>query len=223
MSDTRFDITTTSTLQAVATSDEQALVSDLEQRVAEALEHAGQQAEVADAAGAHQAAEATVKKLQTAARVLNETAKDLRQQVAAAQARAVDKLVDSAAENGKPDYAQSTQLATLEYRERLTARALERLVEQLTPVAQMARLRTESHSLLARARAIEQAAQLRAERILDQIRDAVSDEIVLPVDLSKGVAGALLTHAVGLKGLAVQASTNADQLEKWYMDRNRKD
>jgi hypothetical protein len=58
----------------------------------------------------------------------------------------------------------------------------------------------------ARARALERIAQERAEKVLKQLRGAVSEEMVLPVDMSKGVAGALLSRAAGLKRLAVQVS-----------------
>jgi hypothetical protein len=37
--------------------------------------------------------------------------------------------------------------------------------------------------------------------------------------MSKGVAGALLAHAGGLKKLAVQQSENADRIEKSYIAR----
>ena len=43
--------------------------------------------------------------------------------------------------------------------------------------------------------------------------------MVLPVDLSKGVAGALLARAAGLKRLAVQISDNADRIQRQYQDR----
>jgi hypothetical protein len=75
---------------------------------------------------------------------------------------------------------------------------------------------------MTRARAIEKIAQERAERILGQIREAVSEEMVLPVDLSKGVAGALLAHASELKKLAVQQSENADRIEKSYLTREER-
>jgi hypothetical protein len=73
-----------------------------------------------------------------------------------------------------------------------------------------------------RARAIESVAQERAERVLGQLRDAVSEEMVLPVDMSKGVAGALLAHASGLKKRAVQEAENADRMEKSYTAREEK-
>ena len=52
--------------------------------------------------------------------------------------------------------------------------------------------------------------------MLEQLRGAVSEEMVLPVDMSKGVAGALLARAAGLKRLAVQVSENADRIERGY-------
>ena len=57
-------------------------------------------------------------------------------------------------------------------------------------------------------------AQERAEKLLEQLRDAVSEEVVLPVDLSKGVAGALLGQAAEFKRRAVQLSENADAIER---------
>jgi hypothetical protein len=59
-------------------------------------------------------------------------------------------------------------------------------------------------------------AQERAERVLDQLRDAVGEEMILPVDLSKGVAGVLLTRAEDLKQRGVQLSSNADSIEKTF-------
>jgi hypothetical protein len=41
--------------------------------------------------------------------------------------------------------------------------------------------------------------------------------------MSKGVAGALLAHASGLKKLAVQQAENADRIEKSYTARAMKE
>lgn len=218
-----FDITETPTLQAVKTPDDRALVQDLQARVEEAIHEAENDADVKEASEAHGAAQTAVERLHTAARVLNETAKHLRTQTGAAASKALDKLIDSAASGEKPDFEKAATVAALEHRERLTSRAIERVVEHLTPLAQIGRLRAEAHALATRARAIEHAAQQRAERVLGQLRDAVTDEVVLPVDMSKGVAGALVAHAAELKRVALEASKNADQLETWYMDRNRKE
>src|SRR5690242_20910991 len=46
----------------------------------------------------------------------------------------------------------------------------------------------------------------------DALPISVNEEMVLPVDMSKGVAGALLARAAGLKRLAVQVSENADRI-----------
>ncbi len=103
----------------------------------------------------------------------------------------------------------------------MATRALERLVEHLTPLAQIAKLRAEAHALVARGRALERIAHERAEKVLSQLREAVSEEMVLPVDMSKGVAGALLARAGAIKRRAVEVSANADRLEAWYMDQAR--
>src|SRR5262249_54173699 len=150
-------------------------------------------------------AEAALRLLQNATRALNAHVKELRDQMAAASNKALDKLIESAGAGLKPDYGKLTELIALEQREKLAGKAIERLVEHLTPAALVARLRAESQSHLVRARAVEAAAQQRAERVLSQLRDAVSEEIVLPVDLSKGVAGALMNNAAELKRLAREA------------------
>jgi signal transduction histidine kinase len=218
-----FDITETPTLQAVKTPDDGELVQDLHDRVEEAILEAESEADVKEAVEAQRAAGITVERLHTAARVLNETSKQLRAQTGAAAGKALDKLIDSASSGGRPDFEKAAAVAALEHRERLTSKAIERVVEHLTPIAQIARLRAAAHSLETRARAIEQAAQRRAERVLGQLREAVSDEVVLPVDMSKGVAGALVARAVELRRGALEASKNAGQLETWYMERNRKE
>jgi hypothetical protein len=87
-------------------------------------------------------------------------------------------------------------------------------VERLLPLALWTRLRQESHAAITLARALEGVAQERAERVLDQLREAVGEEMILPVDLSKGVAGALLARAEDLKQRGVQLSGNADSIEK---------
>ncbi len=217
-----FDITKTPTLQAVAADDEQVLAEDLKKRLEEALQQAVEDPEVANAAAEYQDAESALRALQSAARGLNAHVKELREQTAAASAKALDKLIQSAATaDSKLDYAKLGDLAALEQREKLAAKAIERVVEHLTPLALVARLRAEAHAHAVRARAIEAAAQHRAERVLSQLRDAVSDEIVLPVDFSKGVAGALMSNAAELKRLAREAAENAARIEKTYMESNK--
>jgi len=217
-----FDLSKTPTLQAVATHDEQVLAEDLQNRLDEALALAVAQPHVVKAEEEYQTAESSLRALQQATRSLNAQVKELREQMAAASGKALDKLIESMAlSGGKPDYARLGDLAGIEQRTHLANKAIERLVEHLTPLALIARLRAEAHAHMVRARAIEAAAQQRAERVLTQLRDAVSDEIVLPVDLSKGVAGALMNHAAELKRLAREAAENAERIEKTYMETNR--
>jgi len=122
--------------------------------------------------------------------------------------------IQSAAGADKLDFKGLGELAALESRSRQATRAIERLVERLLPLALWTRLRQESHATNVLARALEAVAQERAERVLDQLREAVGEEMILPVDLSKGVAGALLARAEELKQRAVQLSSNADSIEK---------
>jgi hypothetical protein len=217
-----FDLVDTPTLQAVATADERVLVQDLEKRVEEAFEQADKQPEVAESAGLLKTAEGQLASLQTAARTLNQEAKALNKEIAAATEGALDGLIQSAAQ-GRPDFEKSRDVAALEHKNRLASRALERLVEHLTPLAQIAQLRAESQALATRGRALEHIAHERAEKVLSQIWEAVSEEMVLPVDMSKGVAGALLIRAGEMRRRSVEVSANADRLEQWYMDKNRKD
>jgi len=216
-----FDLRQTPTLQAVTSSDQQLVAEDLQKRLAEAVEEAVAQPDVGKADEEYQAAETTFREFQQAARALNAHAKELREQIASSSGQVLEKLIGAAACGAKPEYGRLADLGALEQREKLAAKAIERVVEHLTPLALVARLRAESHAHLMRARALEAAAQQRAERVLSQLRDAVSDEIVLPVDLSKGVAGALMNHAAELKRLAREAAENAARIEKTYMETNR--
>jgi len=217
-----FQITETPTLHFVATGDEQRLSQDLQARLDESLRQAEEKPEVVAAAEAHRVASDRLQELKKAERGLHQYARESGAELARVAQNALDQIILSAAK-GEPDFGRLAELTAIETRNRFTARAIERLVEHLIPLAQIAELRADSHELLTRARAIEAIAQERAERLLGQLRDAVSEEVVLPVDLSKGVAGALLAHAGGLKKLAVQQAENADRIEKSYTARATKE
>jgi len=209
-----FDIARTPTLHAVATGDEQQLVEDLQQRVAEAVQRAGETTAVMEAAEAQRAAEQQLARLQKAERSLNQFAKLTGEKLGVMREAALDALIQSAVSGDKLDFKALTELAALENRGRQATRAIERLVERLIPRALWTRLQEDSHAAMARARALEDIAQERAERVLDQLREAVGEEVVLPVDLSKGVSGALLAQAADLKARAIQLSENAQAIEK---------
>ncbi len=214
-----FDISKTPTLEAVATADEQALAHDLQERVTEALNAAEQHAEVMEAAEAHRAATERLESFKTSQRVLNQYAKDARDRLTRAAQTMIDGIIESAALKAKPEFAKANELAAIENHNRYAGRALEQIAEHLIPLAHIATLRAESHAAIARARVIERIAQERAEKLLSRMREAVNDEMVLPVDLSKGVAGALLAQAERLKRRALQISENADELERGYASR----
>jgi hypothetical protein len=211
-----FYLAETPTLEAVATEDEQALAQDLQARVAEAVEQAESQAPVGEAVSAQKEAQDRLEHLRAAERALNRQAKESRERIAQLSEKALGNLVEAAASGKKLEFRKLEELAAGEAQIRTLAQAIERLAEHLIPRAQIASLREEAHTLEARARALESLAQERAERVLEQLRRAVSEEIVLPVDMSKGVAGALLGRAAGLKRLAVQVSDNADGIERAY-------
>lgn len=215
-----FHLSQTPTLEAVSTDDEQALAQDIQARVAEASAQAEAIPEVAQAIGDARQAAAELARLRIAERALHEFAKEARAKLDSANRLAVDALVNAAASGSKLDWKEAAEASTIEDRLRSTGRALERLAEHLIPLAQIVSLREEAHSLEAWARALEGIAQERAERVLGQIREAVGGEIILPVDLSKGVAGALLARAKEMKSRAVQFASEADELEQNYRDRN---
>jgi hypothetical protein len=211
-----FNIVQTPTLQAVAMQDEKRLADHLQKRVDEAIGQAEAQPGVERAAAAHGAAAERLKRLQKAERVLNAHAKASRELMTASGPGVLDAIVEAAAAGGKLDFKKLDELAALENQNAYASRAIQRVIEHLIPLAQIALLREESHALTSKARAVERIAQERAEKVLGHLRDAVSEEVVLPVDMSKGVAGALLAYAAGYKLRAVQAAENADQVEKSY-------
>jgi len=213
-----FQITETSTLHVVATGDEQRLSEDLQKRIQESLEHAAAQPEVQAAVDLHRAASASLNKLRKAERGLHLYARDAGEELHRASGAALDNIIGSAAA-GLPKFDNLGVLAALEARHRYSGKAIERLVEHLIPAGQIAELRADAQELMTRARAIEHIAQERAEKLLGQLRDAVSEEMVLPVDMSKGVAGALLAHAASMKRLAIEQSENADHLERTFTAR----
>jgi hypothetical protein len=212
-----FHLAQTPTLEAVAIEDEKLLARDLQARVEEAATQAREAAEVVEAIAGYQAAEERFGKLRASERALNQQAKEARERMEQLATGLVDAMIESA--DSKADSKRLGEMVGIETRVRFAARAIEKLTEHLLPLAQIASLREESHALAAECRALEQAAQERAQKVLGQIRAAVSDEMVLPVDLSKGVSGALLARARALKARAVQVSENADRLEKMYQDR----
>ena len=214
-----FDIVRTPTLQAVVTEDEQRLADDLQKRVDEAVSQADAQPEVAEAAAAQRVAGERLAGLQKAERILNQFAKQSREQMAAMSQTALETIVESAMSGGKPDFVKLKDLVAVENQNRYANRAIERVVEHLIPLAQVTRLREESQALIAKARALERIAQERAEKVLGRLREAVTEEVVLPVDMSKGVVGALLAQSGGLKKYALRLTEDADQIERAYSRR----
>jgi len=217
-----FHITETPTLHFVSTDDEQRLSQDLQARLEESLGQAEEQPEVIAATDSTRAAADRLQQMKKAERSLHQYARESNSEMASVTERTLGAIIESAAE-GKPVFAKLSEVVTIEARIRYAGRALERLVEHQIPLAQIAHLRADSHELLTRARVIENVAQARAERVLGQLREAVNEEMVLPIDMSKGVAGALLAHAGGLKRLAVQQAENADRIEKSYIVRAGKE
>ena len=215
-----FDLARTPTLEAVATKDQHALAQDLQKRAEESIASAEARPDVVEAREAQHKADDRLARLRKAERALSGYARDSREQMATAESAAIETIVESAASKTKIDFKKLEGLATLENQNRVASRAIEHLIEKLIPLAQISNLREEAHALMAEARAVDDIAQERAEKVLGAIRDAVTEEMILPVDLSKGVAGALVAHSARLKKRAVEVSENADRLERTYQERH---
>ncbi|MEQ1886333.1 MAG: hypothetical protein ABL967_14810 [Bryobacteraceae bacterium] len=209
-----FEISRTPTLEAVATGDDLQLETELKARTAAVIEEADQQGDVRAAAEMLAASRERLVHLRRAERRLSEYGKEVEEKVTALRESALDALIATAVAGEKPEFKPLTEVGTWESRARAISRAIQRLVETLLPVAEWTALREESHWMMAKSRALEQMAQERAEKLLGQMRDAVMEEMVLPVDLSKGVSGALLGQAAELRSRAIQISENADRIEK---------
>jgi len=214
-----FELSQTPTLEAVSTDDEKRLAQEIQARVTEATAQAEAQPQVAAAIEASVNAAAQLAKLRGAERSLHQFAKEARERMEHVGQAALEALVESAASGAKHDWKKAGEASGIEDQIRFAGRAIERLAEKTIPLAHIVSLREESHSLETRARAFEAIATERAQRVLGQIRAAVSDEMVLPVDMSKGVAGSLLNRAKELKDLAVRLATEADELERKYESR----
>jgi hypothetical protein len=213
-----FHVADTPTLHAVATEDEKALALDLQARVEESAFQAEAQAEVIEATEAHRLAQERLERMRIAERAINQHVKQSREHLSDLSQMALDTLVESAAA-GKLEFKKLGEQVTVENQIRAMTRAIEKLTEHRLPLGQIASLREEAHALQSRARAMERIAQERAEKVLGQLRDAVTEEVVLPVDMSKGVVGALLARAADLKRRAVQVSESADRMERQYQER----
>lgn len=214
-----FELSDTPTLEAVANEDEKLLEQDLKAKVDAALESIEKDEEVAEALEAQQAAAEQLAKLRAAERTLNDQVAAARKNAGRMAEAAIEAMVNKAAGGLKLETRKINEVSNLENQIRFTARAIERLSEHLIPLGHIASLRAESHAMMAQVRALQAMAQERAEKLLSQIRDAVSEEMVLPVDLSKGVSGALLARANSIKLRALQISKSADGLEQDYLKR----
>jgi hypothetical protein len=211
-----FDIARTPTLEAVATRDETRLAADLKARTDAAVAQANEQDDVRRSAEAHAAAGQRLAKLRMAERRLSQYAKEIDTRLGVRREAALDGLIESAASEAKPEFKALNEVSAWEARGRIVSRAIERLVETLIPIAELNSLREEAHWMAAKSRALERIAQERAEKLLGQMREAVSEEMVLPVDMSKGVSGSLLAYAAEFRDRAIQISGNADRIEKVY-------
>jgi hypothetical protein len=205
----------TPVLQAIATEDNQQLSRAIAERVDAAVAQAEASPEVAAAAAAYAGAVDAVARLEQAERVLTARGRELGERLSAGFEEALGEIVARAGE-GRASSGSFDGYVRVETEHRLVMRAIERTVEHLLPRARIDRLRAESHMLDARGRALEAIGEERAAKLLESLRGAVEEEVVVPVDTSKGVCGALMARAADLRRAAVAASKNADRLQELY-------
>ena len=210
-----FDLARTPTLEAVATKDQQTLAQDLQKRAEESIAAAEARPEAIDARTAQQRTEDRLNRLRKAERALSAYAKDSREQMAAMESRRSKRW--SNPRRQKQNRFQKTGRARddrePESRRVAGHRAPDRRTDSPRADLESAGGSARDDGGGAGGRRI---AQVRAEKVLNVLRSAVTDEMVLPVDMSKGVAGALVAHAGRLKKRAVEISDNADHMERTY-------
>jgi hypothetical protein len=136
----------------------------------------------------------------------------------------VEELIKSAASGGRrPDQKVAGQIIDRENEVRLLVRAVQRIVEHLKPTAQIARLWAEAAHQFARAKVLDRLAHERAQRLLDSLSAAVSEEGVVQVDAKAGVSGLLLGMASEARTTAHGHERLAKELQEKYNEQTRKD
>jgi|GEM_PF-6483545 len=119
------------------------------------------------------------------------------------------------ATGGEFDATSLDSLMLLEAEHRLLTRANRRLIERLTPAAEIEGLRASARHLLAQASALRAEAQRRIARTAELMAEAAEFEGRLEFDPAQTLSGALIAHAEELE-------KQADSHRRWADEREAK-
>jgi len=209
-------------VRAVGSDDPDAVVRALRQKVDEVVAEIESRSDVAEAIEELRRADERLQRLKNAERSLNERGRELSDRLAAVAERLLESFVESAADGVEPAPQQLAEMADLERAHRLTTRAIQRAVEHLIPKAEIALLRADANMRITKADALKETAERRARKMVELLRGAVAEEVVVPVDTSKSVSGELVQRANELEAQAMASLSRADGLEKLYCKRQKR-
>lgn len=99
-------------------------------------------------------------------------------------------------------------------------RALARLAQHVTPLAEIAQLQGEADLYKLRSEELKRAAEERKVRTAELLREAAEFESGLTLDVRSTLTGFLLSYADSLLGRSVEASIAARQQETAYRRMN---
>ena len=178
---------------------------------------------VIEAQSAFENAEARQMKLDVALRGLNARYGELDKWLKGILPEHVEALIEAAASGSKqPGAKTASRIIDAESEVRLLIRAVQRVVEHLNPTAQIACLQAEARYGFTRAKSLETLANERAQRLLESLSVAVSEEGTVQVDAKAGVSGVLLSMASEAKTKAYGHERLAKELQSKYDEQKRK-
>jgi hypothetical protein len=178
---------------------------------------------VVEARTAFENAEARQDELDEALRALNVRYSEIDKWLKGIAPAYVEELIKSAASGGKrPDQKVASSIIERENEARLLIRAVERIVEHLKPTAQITRLWAEAAHQFARAKVLDKLAHERAQRLLESLSAAVSEEGVVQVDAKAGVSGLLLGMASEARTIGHGHERYARELQEKYNEQTKK-
>jgi hypothetical protein len=174
--------------------------------------------EVTAAREAHEAASARVSKLHAAHGAMNRRGGDLHEAVVAAKDALEGGLIEQYAESGRPVDASAlfTKYAVAQGERDALMRALSRLAEHATPLAEIADLRAEAAVFKARAEHLKRVAEERIQKTAELMREAAEFESGLVMDTRSTLTGQLFAFAETLAGRSVQAACTANDRQFTY-------
>ena len=161
-------------------------------------------------------------KLKTAFFAMNKRGKVLTENLTVARAALEDGLIEQYAGSGAPvDGARLFTAFNVAAGEReALMRALARLAQHVTPLAEIAQLQGEADLYKLRSEELRRAAEERKVRTAELLREAAEFESGLTLDVRSTLTGFLLSYADSLLGRSVEASIAARQQETAYRRMN---